>query len=451
MKSFNKLRKRVPNNEGGPLEEVSQETGGVGEEKNVAKIVKSNVTSFVGESFNDETGSPKKEKTQAVKHEQVEKDKVQPVKKGKVEREKVQTIKDGSSSLKNKKAVDKIPKEQAYRFKDLSFEPKPWKESEKKTIAPRNVNSSAGSKRAVRQEGNNIMGLWFLAPVFLMIFIGAFYIYKLAKTPPLNEKNISTFEESVESVVYQYGPLHPFEMCSMRKPDLIAQLGEPMGEGEGVDDETKYLRYEYEWFGFPTKSKIYYGREQRIYKAVINFNTVEFEKLQNTITEGLGEPLSIEEGQEFKDIIWIKDSIKYWLTKTDEGVNQLEVRLAYYTNPNDYDMGYRPTTIQETNKIDITGDGKPDDIMLIGSRSSYTETAYSKLFLLVSSNNEEYFESFPKDLDGGIYPQMEVEGTGKDAKVIVTTDNTYVMNKNVFTFSEGDIKNIESVNAPLKK
>lgn len=424
MKSFNKLKKRVPNKEHSVLENTPHETEPIHQEKNMAKIVTKKVTSFVGETFEEET--VRKEKSVPVNKEQ--------------------------PPAKKTKAPNKVQTEQSFKFKELSFEPKPWKPNEKKmSVSPKERSSTEPKFVKQEKEGTNIMGLWFLAPVFLMIFIGAFYIYTLSNTPPLNEKNVSKTEENVESIVYQYGPLHPFEMCSMRKPDLIAQLGEPMGEGEGVDDETKYLRYEYEWFGFPTKSKIYYGREQRIYKAVINFNTVEFEELQSKITEGLGQPLSIEEGQEFKDIIWIKDSIKYWLTKTDEGVNQLEVRLAYFSNPNDYDMGYRPTTIQEMNTVDVTGDGKPDDVMLIGSRSSYTETAYAKLFLLIFSNNQEYLESFPKDLDGGIYPQMEITGAGSDAQIVVTTDNTYVMNKNVFAFSQEGIKNIESVNAPLKK
>lgn len=293
--------------------------------------------------------------------------------------------------------------------------------------------------------------LLFVLPVLLMMVIGGYYIHKLSNAPALTEQNIETGNNRQEGLVYQYGPLHPFEMCSMRKPDLIAQLGEPMGEGEGVDEETKYLRYEYEWFGLPTKSKIYYAREQRIYKAVINFYNIEFDELQALITKGIGEPLSIEEGQEYKDIIWIKDSMKYWLTQTDEGVNQLEVRLAYYPNPNDYDMGYRPTTIQEVNTIDVTGDGKPDEVSLIGSRNSYTETAYAKLFMLITSEGKTYMEKFPEELDGGLYPQMEISGTGSDAKVTVTTDNTYVANKNVFAFSENQIKNIESTNAPLKK
>lgn len=426
MKSFNKLKKRVPNKENSVLENTPHETEPIHQEKNMAKIVTKKVTSFVGETFEEEEKTVRKEKSVPVNKEQ--------------------------PPAKKTKAPGKVQTEQSFKFKELSFEPKPWNPNEKKvSVSPKERSSTEPKLVKHEKEGTGIMGLWFLAPVFLMIFIGAFYIYTLSNTPPLNEKNVSKTEENVESIVYQYGPLHPFEMCSMRKPDLIAQLGEPMGEGEGVDDETKYLRYEYEWFGFPTKSKIYYGREQRIYKAVINFNTVEFEELQSKITEGLGQPLSIEEGQEFKDIIWIKDSIKYWLTKTDEGVNQLEVRLAYFSNPNDYDMGYRPTTIQEMNTVDVTGDGKPDDVMLIGSRSSYTETAYAKLFLLIFSNNQEYLESFPKDLDGGIYPQMEITGTGSDAQIVVTTDNTYVMNKNVFAFSQDEIKNIESVNAPLKK
>ncbi|MDO4793249.1 MAG: hypothetical protein Q3993_03635, partial [Filifactor alocis] len=128
--------------------------------------------------------------------------------------------------------------------------------------------------------------LLFVVPVLLMMAVGGYYIHKLSKAPALSEQNIETGNNTKEGLVYQYGPLHPFEMCSMRKPDLIAQLGEPMGEGEGVDEETKYLRYEYEWFGLPTKSKIYYAREQRIYKAVINFHNIEFDELQTLITKG---------------------------------------------------------------------------------------------------------------------------------------------------------------------
>lgn len=416
---------------------------------------------FIGDTFLDNSSISKEIKEELKKHEEKAKEEVESdyrrderevkkieKKEVKSEEEKIAPIPPVHEELPslNNTALQKkevSAQEKTIKRSHGKSQPKEKPIQQPKVPRPRHISSARPTPL--------LKTLLFVLPVLLMMVIGGYYIHKLSNAPALSEQNIETGNNSQEGLVYQYGPLHPFEMCSMRKPDLIAQLGEPMGEGEGVDEETKYLRYEYEWFGLPTKSKIYYAREQRIYKAVINFHNIEFDELQALITKGIGEPLSIEEGQEYKDIIWIKDSMKYWLTQTDEGVNQLEVRLAYYPNPNDYDMGYRPTTIQEVNTVDVTGDGKPDEVSLIGSRNSYTETAYAKLFMLVTSNGKTYLEKFPEDLDGGLYPQMEISGTGVDAKITVTTDNTYVVNKNVFAFADNEIKNIESTNAPLKK
>ncbi len=314
------------------------------------------------------------------------------------------------------------------------------------------IHKNKGRHTYLKKEGTQPVffakTMWYVAPVALLILVGGIYIYRLSTAPLLSEKNITSSVAKPDKEVYQYGPLHPYEMCSMRKPDLIAQLGDPMGEGEGVDDETKYLRYEYEWFGLPTKSKIYYGREQRIYKAVINFPTVEFDELQQKITDGIGKPISVEENEEYKDVIWMRDSIKYWLTKTDDGKNQLEVRLAYYGNPNDYELGYRPTIVQRIKDVDINGDNMEDDVVLIGSKTSYTETKYDKLFLIFISEKETRMKEFPDDMNGGLYPQMEITN---DKKIVVTANNSYMLNKNVFAFEDGKITNIESINAPLKK
>lgn len=303
-----------------------------------------------------------------------------------------------------------------------------------------------------KYKGNTLAEVkLFLIPMFLIVLVGGIYIYYLSSTPALKETDIMNQKSSSDGMVYEFGPLHPYEMCSMRKPDLIAHLGEPMGEGDGTEEENRFLRYEYEWFSLPTRSKIYYAREQRIYKAVITFRDIEFEDLQKRITEGIGEPVSVEESKEFKDVIWMKDSIKYWLTKTEEGDLNLEVRLAYYNNPEDLDLGYRPTIVQRSKTVDINGDSKPDDVVLIGSKRAYTQISYDHLYLLVISNGEVYHEEFPKEMDGGQYPQMRIETEGNKKQVVVEAGNNFVLNQNVFVFENDKIKNISSTNEPIKK
>lgn len=89
-----------------------------------------------------------------------------------------------------------------------------------------------------------------------------------------------------------------------------------------------------------------------------------------------------------------------------------------------------------------------DDVVLIGSKTSYTETKYDKLFLIFISEKETRMKEFPDDMNGGLYPQMEITN---DKKIVVTANNSYMLNKNVFAFEDGKITNIESINAPLKK
>lgn len=169
------------------------------------------------------------------------------------------------------------------------------------------IHKNKGRHTYLKKEGTQPVffakTMWYVAPVALLILVGGIYIYRLSTAPLLSEKNITSSVAKADKEVYQYGPLHPYEMCSCESRTLDCSLEILWESGEGVDDETKYLRYEYEWFGLPTKSKIYYGREQRIYKAVINFPTVEFDELQQKITDGIGKPISVEENEEYKDVI----------------------------------------------------------------------------------------------------------------------------------------------------
>ncbi|MGP1448894.1 MAG: hypothetical protein ACTTKQ_04245 [Filifactor alocis] len=322
----------------------------------------------------------------------------------------------------------------------------------KKNDRKKSFTNTRGNIRNKSYSGNDgVKAKYFLIPMFFLILVGGIYIYRLSSAPALKETDLTNQKNSWNGMVYEYGPLHPYEMCSMRKPDLIAHLGEPMGEGDGTEEETRFLRYEYEWFSLPTRSKIYYAREQRIYKAVITFRDIEFDDLQKRITDGVGEPVSVEESHEFKDVIWMKDSIKYWLTKTEEGELNLEVRLAYYENPEDLDLGYRPTIVQRSKTTDVTGDNKPDDVILIGSKRAYTQISYDHLYLLIISNGEIYTEDFPKDMDGGQYPQMRIETEKNKNEIVVESGNNFVLNQNVFVFENNKIKNISSTNEPIKK
>lgn len=361
------------------------------------------------------------------------------------------------TSLKGDFSVNNLGKEVRSGFDSLVSKNKEPKNDRKSENVTRHISTEEYKARKnyenFRKEKSgrvkiNKKHLFILFLPFIIIIAGLIiYIHKLSHIPLAKDPGLKAGEAHD---VYEFGPLHPFEMCSMRKPDLFAQLGEPMGRGLGEDDDSKFYRYEYEWFGFTNRTRIYYGREQRIYKAVVDFEDNSYDEVYKKLIESLGTPVDIDEQGEYKDVFWILDSVKYWLSLTDENVPTLEMRLAYYDNPDEYNLSDRPTIIQEDNSHDVTGDRKNDKVLLIGSKAGYTQTVYRYLFVIVGDGKKSHVVKFPKESDGGYYPKLSFEKHKDRDAIVITAENTYAVNENKFLFEKDKLENISSDLKPIK-
>lgn len=287
-------------------------------------------------------------------------------------------------------------------------------------------------------DENKFSKIMLGAVIVMLIGVTSAYGLYYNNFSPLND---STHVENQNKNPY---PVIPYNAYSMIKKDLISILGEGT-EGEGVSDDTRYIDYEnQEWFFLNANARFYYGRYTRIYKNVLNFDANDKTNLYSNMKETLGEPLSttFESDESVQKAFWIKDSVSYELVSKDESL-VLESRLAYYENPNNYEMGERPTIIQRIN-ADINNDGDVDAILLIGSKSSYTSLEYKNLYLLIGNSKGAYVTNFPAESDGGSNPQMFIiENHEKQNHEILTeSDHYYIKSYNKFTF---DGKNIENI------
>ena len=246
--------------------------------------------------------------------------------------------------------------------------------------------------------------------------------------------------------VPQFSPIKPFEAYSTLKQNIIELFGEGK-QGEGVSDDTKYIDYKQEWFSIMADTRYYYGKEKRVYKTVLTYKLNDKDKLYLEMKKWLGEPLedSLSDKEAKKPRgFWIKDSVSYELL-VEKNKIVVESRLSYYNNPNQYDMGDRPTIIQRLN-IDVTGDKKNDAVLLIGSKANYTDTLYKNLYLLIGNESGAFYTNFPKTMDGGTNPQIKVIDIDKDniMDILVESDQYYIKNYNAFSFKDKTIQNIYS-------
>ncbi len=282
--------------------------------------------------------------------------------------------------------------------------------------------------------------LEILIVVFIVVLGGGYLLY-------YNSFGMLNNEDREISLEDKFSPIEPFIAYSSKLPSIIDLFGEGVSRGEGVSDDTKYVDYKQEWFSIEVDTRYYYGKQKRVYKTVLTYNESDKDKLFSEMKKYLGEPLSdtFNDADEKKPrAFWIKDSVSYEvLAKGDKIV--LEARLAYYENPNNYDMGDRPTVIQRMSE-DVTGDGESDSVLLIGSKVNYTDTTYNKLFVLIGNNKGAYYTGFPKDMDGGSNPQLSILDINGDADVdiLVESDLFYINSFNGFSYTDDKIVNIYS-------
>lgn len=301
------------------------------------------------------------------------------------------------------------------------------------------MNSKNKSKENMSKE-NRITKILSIAVIVLAVSIGIFYIVYYSSLEELGKNDIPSTQE------YTAYPINPFEAYSSLREDIINKFGE--GEmGEGVDDPTKYIEYTQTWFGLEGDIRYYYGKENRVYKSIVSYEEDQADKLYINMVNELGEPLEDgfdDEENDEKQAYWIKDSVSYLLYTEDETA-KIESTLPYYRNPNNYDMGDRPTIIQRIN-TDIDNDDNQEAILLIGSKETYTSKVYKNIYLLIGNSKGAYYTKLPDENDGGADPKLYLEDINDDSQLdmVVESDQFYIKSYTGFEFKENEIRSIYS-------
>ncbi len=296
-------------------------------------------------------------------------------------------------------------------------------------------------------EENKLTKLLGISIIVLVVILFGGYLLYYNSFGELNKESNNASSDS------NFSPIEPFIAYSSLKPNIIELFGEGT-QGEGVSDDTKYIDYKQKWFSLNADARYYYGKYKRVYRNVLTFSIEDKDKLYKEMIKNLGNPLEDNFGDlENKNpkAFWIKDSVSYELNQMKNKL-VVESRLSYYDNPNNYDMGDRPTVIQRINS-DITGDGEKDAILLIGSKSNYTDKIYNKLFILVGNSSAAYFTSFPQNLDGGSNPKLKISDIDYNGMedILVESDLFYIKSFNGFAYKDNKIVNIySSENEPGK-
>lgn len=322
------------------------------------------------------------------------------------------------------------------------------KPSSDKAVPVKSTKTEPSASAPVKRSGpktrineNNLTKLLAMSVLIFGILIIVVYLYYFSTLKPLSENMGEQVPE--EKVITM--PYMPYKMYSIKRADLLAKLGEGI-MGEGVSQDTKYVEYTQNWFNIDVNAKYYYGKETRVYETILSYEEKDIEPVYENMKKRLGKPIYDNyrnaEARN-KETFWIKDSVNIFL-RMKEGKPEVEMHMAYYENPDNLELGDRPTIVQQM-QMDVTGDGEEDTIMLIGTKPEYTTTVYKHLFLLVDSKDGKFYTGI-KEFDGGESPQMSLMDIDKDGdeEFLVTADLDYIMNYNAFTIDGKNILNVYS-------
>ncbi|MDO4711318.1 MAG: hypothetical protein Q4A75_05020 [Peptostreptococcaceae bacterium] len=305
-------------------------------------------------------------------------------------------------------------------------------------------------KGGIRQFVKDNMITMIIAVVVVVIG-GGIYIYNYHKLPLLSETHAKNSGESYKSYP---ADIHPVEIFATVKENLEEHLGMPSNKGDGKKPESRFVVYSMEWFGMPRKTVLFYNGKHQ-------FDRIKLE-IGNESARSLYEKLNTTFGTPFEDkdptvkggyAIWIKDSIRYKMMHRGT-YSTIEMTIENYDNPAGLQIGKDPVTIHYLNTIDLNGDGKVEEkILLLGNRAEGITTNFVKLYLLVWDGKKTYVRHMDAEYDGGSYPQIAFLDTNKDKQedIVISALNNIVTHYNVFDYTGEDVKLIYSgYEAPSK-
>lgn len=308
-----------------------------------------------------------------------------------------------------------------------------WMETAKKSV------QKGGFKQFAK---DNMITL--IIALLVVVIGGGVYIYRYQKLPHLSETHAKNAGASYKT--YPSND-HPMEIFSSVKENLEEHLGMPTHKGDGKTPETRYLVYSIDWFGAPRKTILFYNGKHQFTKIKL--------EIGNESAQSIYEKLKTEFGTPFEDkdptvkggyAIWIKDAVRYKMMHRGT-YSTIEISLAEYDNPSGLDIGKNPITIHYLNTIDLNGDGKVDEkILLLGARGEELSPSFAKLYLLIWDGKKTYVRQMNADYDGGSFPQINFQDTNGDKRedIVISALNNIVTHYNVFDYTGEDVKLIYS-------
>lgn len=296
-----------------------------------------------------------------------------------------------------------------------------------------------GFKRVVE---NNKTTLIVAAAIILIG--GAAYTFSYQSLPKLRDTHE---ENSGQSYKTYDAEVHPMQILSTVRENMVEFKGDPTSKGDGKTAESKYVIYSLDWFGSKRKTVLYYDETNTFNRIKLEIGNESAESLYEKLLKELGSPIE-EEDPTVREgwAIWIKDAVKYKMMHRGD-YTQLEMSIAKYENTQNLEIGKYPATIQYISTVDLNGDKEIDEkILLLGTRNSSTHINFDKLYLLVWDGKKTHLMEMNPENDGGAYPQVSFYDYDKDGKedIVVSAENNVVDNYNIFSYGEEGLKLIYS-------
>ena len=178
--------------------------------------------------------------------------------------------------------------------------------------------------------------------LILILFVAFSYGMFYKKQPTLEVNNEETISKKTNNMFVEL-----FQVFSMTKDDLKIKLGDSKQVGDDFDYDNKYLDYSQTWFGKSFVARYYYGDYSRMYQTNLKMKNEDVKSVYEEMKIQLGEPVvdtffdSKIEDLDMRITYWIKDSVRYAMVY-DESVPFVKIKLEYYKNPDNHNVGERP-------------------------------------------------------------------------------------------------------------
>ncbi len=219
-------------------------------------------------------------------------------------------------------------------------------------------------------------------------------------------------------------PIPPMPVTAFVVLDAPYQNLESLaGEGQksytqnGGIENLSSISYSQNWFGIESAlNTIYIVEDENVSGIKVEMPLeLENEDILSSITKELGSPLEsnalYNKTPEDINASWLKYGVMYSLDASSDS-KTLSISLAKVENPSKYELSQN-TTVMSQQAADVTGDGKPDTVTLIGQtfEDDFGKSLFMEHIVAViedSATGKEIIVKPSEDSDGGYEPDMEL-------------------------------------------